>query len=138
MPLVEFNTRPTNDQLRRFASIGLSLVLLLAAAVSWRGGSSNATFACLACAILAIVLGRTRPEWFRPLYIAALALSYPVAWLLAYLLLAAVYYLLITPIGLVMRLVRRDPLARCFDLEAQSYWVARSESTDRNRYFRQY
>ena len=36
--------------------------------------------------------------------------------------LALVYYLVLTPIGLVSRLVR-DPLRRRFDARAASYWI---------------
>jgi|GEM_PF-1049585 len=138
MPLVDFTSRPSLLQLRRFASFGLPLVLAVAAAISWRRGFSTAALAFTVLAALAIFLGRTRPQWIRPLYVACSALSYPFAWLFSYLLLAAVYFLLIAPIGLVLRLARCDPLARGFDREAQSYWVARSADDNRNRYFRQY
>ncbi|MBT2383374.1 hypothetical protein [Streptomyces sp. ISL-11] len=37
-------------------------------------------------------------------------------------LLIAVYYLLVTPIGLLSRLVR-DPLTRRWDRGARSYWI---------------
>jgi len=138
MPLVEFHSRPGLTQLRRFASIGLPLALLFVGAIAWRQGSSDAAYAFATLAVLSFILGRLRPEWFRPLYVAGSALSYPVAWLIGYLLLAAVYFLLIAPIGLILRLLRRDPLARGFDREAQSYWIARSPGDDRRRYFRQY
>ena len=115
----------------------MPLMLIVAAGLAWRRGS-NMTYTFAGLAALAFILGRMRPQWFRPLYVAGLTLSYPIAWALGYLLLVAVFYLLIAPIGLILRLVRRDPLARHFDREAQSYWVARSESGDRKRYFRQY
>jgi hypothetical protein len=67
-----------------------------------------------------------------------MALAFPFGWLLAHLLLAAIYFLLITPIGLILRIVRRDPLAREFEHEAQSYWTPRPANDDRSRYFRQY
>ena len=38
-------------------------------------------------------------------------------------LLIAVYYLLVTPAGLLSRLVGRDPLARRWDRGARSYWI---------------
>ena len=42
-------------------------------------------------------------------------------------LLAIVYYLIITPIGLLARAVR-DPLARGMDPKATSYWTAPTPS----------
>lgn len=138
MPLVEFNATPSQIQLRRFASIGLPLAFGLAALLAWRREFPGVASVLACVAAVCFVLGWLRPVWFRPLYIVSMALGYPFAWLLGYLLLAGVYYLLIAPIGLILRLFRRDPLARDFDREAQSYWVARGESPDRDRYFRQY
>ncbi|MET9432227.1 MULTISPECIES: hypothetical protein [unclassified Streptomyces] len=42
-------------------------------------------------------------------------------------LLAIVYYLVITPIGLIAKAVR-DPLARSVDPKATSYWTAPTPS----------
>jgi hypothetical protein len=97
-----------------------------------------------AVGLLSLLLGTSRPAWLRPVYVAWMAAAYPIGWLLAHLLLAAIYFLLITPIGLVLRLARHDPLARRFDREAQSYWTPRAYSTrrpdrtDRERYFSQF
>ena len=38
----------------------------------------------------------------------------------------AIFYLAITPFGVVMRLVGKDPLRRGFDPEAASYWIDRT------------
>lgn len=97
-----------------------------------------------AVGLVSLLVGMSRPAWLRPVYIGWMAVAYPIGWLLAHLLLAAIYFLLITPIGLVLRLAHRDPLALRFDREAQSYWTPRAswtppaESTDRERYFRQF
>jgi carbamoyltransferase len=138
MPLVEFNARPSQPQLRRFGSAGLPLTLSIAALVVWRSGHEIVACAVIILAALMLILGYCRPHWFRPLYVASAALGYPVAWLTGLLLLASIYFLLIVPVGLILRLVCRDPLARGLNREAQSYWVARPTNVDRRRYFRQY
>ena len=66
-----------------------------------------------------------------------MAAFHPVAWTISTVLLAAVYCAILTPTGLVMRLVGRDPLHRRFDRSAASYWIARRPSADPARYFRQ-
>ncbi len=35
------------------------------------------------------------------------------------------FYLTVTPIGLLMRLMGKDPLGRRFDRSVESYWIAR-------------
>jgi len=42
---------------------------------------------------------------------------------LTYVVLTVTYYLVLTPMGLLMRLFRRDPLNLRFDPDAESYWV---------------
>ena len=53
-------------------------------------------------------------------------------------LLGAIYYLLLTPIGLLMRLFRYDPMYRRFDRTAQTYWVERDTQRPKASYFKQY
>ena len=55
------------------------------------------------------------------------------------LVLALVYYLVVTPIGLIMRLFGYDPMTRRRDCEFESFWVPRGKG-DRGpeSYFRQF
>ena len=62
----------------------------------------------------------------------------PIGWTIAHLLLGAVFYLVITPIGVVMRVAGRDPMQRGFDSRVQTYWVQRTVRADSKRYFRQF
>jgi hypothetical protein len=62
----------------------------------------------------------------------------PIGWTISHLVLGAVYYLVLTPIGLVMRLLGRDPMQRRFDRSAKSYWIERTPRTDPSRHFRQF
>ena len=49
-----------------------------------------------------------------------------------------VYYLAVTPIGLIMRLVGYDPMKRRFDSSAESYWIARKPGRGPSSYFQQF
>jgi hypothetical protein len=51
---------------------------------------------------------------------------------------AAIFFLVITPIGLMMRACGRDPMQRRFDPAARSYWKRRSPDRDMRSYFRQF
>jgi hypothetical protein len=52
--------------------------------------------------------------------------------------LSGLYYLLLTPVSLVFRLLGRDALRRQFDPQADSYWVPRETPKDKRSYFRQF
>ncbi len=143
MPLVELNRDPAPREVRQFARVWLpAICLALALWATFRLGSVPA-MVLAAAGLVSILLGMSRPAWLRPVHVAWLVAAYPIGWLLAHLLLAAIYFLLIAPIGLILRVARRDPLARTFDREAESYWTPRAyqtppESIDRERYFRQF
>jgi hypothetical protein len=82
--------------------------------------------------------GLWRPDWieiYRKGWMAAVA---PIGWLVSRVVLAIVYFLVITPIGLIRRLRGHDPLALRADPTASSYWVARQDRTDPASYFRQF
>jgi hypothetical protein len=51
---------------------------------------------------------------------------------------AVVYYMLLTPVGLLLRLCGNDPLRRRLDRQATSYWTPRSQDVPLDRYFRQF
>lgn len=138
MALIEFKRDPSPREVRQFALLWLPGICLVLA--GWAVARSHLSWAAAAAIVAAIslILAIWRPCWVRPLYVAWMGIAFPLGWLVAHLLLAGIYFLLITPIGLILRIARRDPLARQFDREAQSYWTARETTDDRDRYFRQY
>ena len=62
----------------------------------------------------------------------------PVGWAISHVLLALVYFGVITPIGLGLRLLGRDLLGRRADPNATTYWQERSPRRDPRRYMRQF
>ena len=80
---------------------------------------------------------------FRPIlrwaWIVLTYAAFPIGWVISHVILAFVYYLVLTPIGLIMRfLVRRDPMHRRYDPEAESYWLPHDRPEAMERYFRQF
>ena len=49
------------------------------------------------------------------------AAVFPIGWVMSYVLLGGVYFLVLTPIGLAMRICGRDPMQRKFDRQAKTY-----------------
>ena len=82
--------------------------------------------------------GLAFPKLIRPVYIVMMALALPLGFVISTLLLAVVYYVVMTPIGWVMRLSGYDAMHRRFDPQAATYWVERVKQTEVGRYFRQY
>lgn len=138
MAAVEINWNPSEKELRWFAG----LQVLFFCAVAWlilrQSGSTTAASLIAGAAILAGVAGIVKPATVRPYYLAWMVAVYPIGWVMSHLILAGVYYLVLTPIGLLLRLTGRDPMQRRPDSEATSYWQQRPERDNPDRYFRQY
>jgi hypothetical protein len=140
MALLEFNRNPSAREVRQFALYWLSgFCLLLAVVAVVRYGAWPAAAVLGLGAILSVVLGVLRPAWMRVVFLIWMGAAFPIGWLVSHALMAAIYFLVITPIGWLMRLLGRDPLARRVDRNASSYWTARSsQASDPSRYFRQF
>jgi hypothetical protein len=83
-------------------------------------------------------VGLAVPSFLRYVYVGMAYLAFPIGWVVSHLVLAAVYYLVLTPVGLLLRGFRYDPMNRRFDPHAESYWTPRESADDVQRHFRQF
>jgi hypothetical protein len=135
MALIELRTTPSERELRWFgwilaAAWGLAGVLCfprwpVVAYILWGVAVAN----------LAIYYGV--PAVRRPLFLAWMYVAYPLGWVLSHLVMMVVYYGCLTPIGILLRLLRYDPLQRRRPQRA-SHWHPRSAPPPPARYFRQF
>jgi hypothetical protein len=65
-------------------------------------------------------------------------LTYPLGWTFSHLLLGLIYFGVMTPIGLCLRAVGRNPLHLDIDRAASSYWIERPPPDDVEGYFRRF
>lgn len=72
------------------------------------------------------------------LYYGWMYLVYPIGWTVSHFVLLVAYYAVLTPIGILLRLMGRDPMHRGFDREADTYWVEHRPAREASRYFQQY
>lgn len=137
--MIELNLRPSNRELRWFAALWFPVFWAIVGGLVWyhshAPGVAGAMWS-LAAAVAA--MGLIRPAAVRPLYVGWLIAAYPIGWTVSNLLLLGIYGLVLTPMGLVMRLAGRDPLTRRFDRGAKTYWSPRRPTEDKERYLRQY
>jgi hypothetical protein len=139
MALIEIKRDPTPREVRQFALLALpAFCLLLAGLGLFRYASWPAALLLTGAAIASAVLGLLRPRWMRAVLIAWMWAAWPIGWVVSHLLMAIIYYLVIAPIGLIMRALGRDPLQRRLDRDAATYWTPREPEIDSDRYFRQF
>lgn len=138
MSLIPIQRHPEPRQLRVFALLWLLLLAAAGVETLRRGGAWS-----LAVALWAVALAVPLAAWLYPpaarwVYVGLSYATWPIGWLLSQLLLASVYYLLLTPLGWALRLAGRDPLERRFEPGRESYWQPRAAVRERERYFRQF
>ena len=129
---------PSTRVLRQFAV--LVLVVFGGLAV-WYGAVRDQVGLATAFAIAAVVigpLGLIAPQAIRPVFVAWMVVAFPVGWTVSRVLLAAVFYGLFTPLGVVFRLIGRDRLQRAPRPDRATYWTSKAQPTEMRDYFRQF
>ncbi len=107
--------------------MGIPLALLAGVGV-WRGHTILP--AVLGGAAVALgVLALLAPRLLGPVHKLWMKIADALAWFNTRVLLGVVYYLVMTPTGVVMRLVGRDPMDRQLR-DRPSYWVERKPQPD--------
>jgi hypothetical protein len=129
---------PSRKVLRQFAGIWLVLVLGIAAQNHFL---KSRPMTALVCALVALVVGLPgliHPPLVRWVYSGSMLLAFPIGWCVSNLILAVLYFGVITPIGLLRRWLGHDELGLRPAPDSQSYWAPKPNPRDVSSYFRQY
>ena len=139
MGVIEIRRDPSRRELTQFGFVWLGVFVLFAvvAWLKWRSPTVSGVLA--AAAVLVPVIGWLAPAFMRLVFLGLSYAAFPIGWVVSHVILALVYYVVLTPIGLTMRLLGRDPMIRGFDRDAPSYWIQRPRAAAKPaRYFRQF
>ncbi|MFQ5428880.1 MAG: hypothetical protein ACE5E1_01110 [Phycisphaerae bacterium] len=147
MSLLQVDLNPPPRTLRQFGLIGLAGFgalavlarfqwLLFAALPDSAVGSTVYALAGLAmfCGLFAMLA----PTWLRPLFVVMTLITLPIGWVVSYLVMFVIFYVVLTPVGLVFKLIGRDAMNRQFDRSSATYWIKRTPPASAGRYFRQF
>jgi len=138
MSLVVVNKNPSPRELKWFGVIVVAFGGLVSGMLYLKFRWPVASWIPVGGAIAVAAVYYAVPAARRPIYLAWMYAFLPVGMVMSFLLLAAIYFLVFTPIGLVMRLVGRDRVPRQFDRQATTYWVKRPPARPPESYFRQF
>jgi predicted acyltransferase len=129
--------KPDKKELRKFA-ITISVALgVFGGLVLWRKGQAGLIL--LAIGVVIFLAGLVWPKSLALLHKAWMALALALGFIMSHIILALVYYVVLTPIGFIMKIVRRDPLELSFDRNAESYWIKRQTGlNDKTSYEKMY
>jgi hypothetical protein len=139
MSLMQIEWHPGCRQLRVFGVSGLLASVVAGVVLHWVWGAALGwSLAILAAGAGLFLCSLISLRVTRVLYLGLTIPMLPLGYLVSFLLLAGFYFLVLTPIALVFRLIGRDPLRRRFEAAAESYWVPHRPSEETERYLHQF
>lgn len=119
--------------LRKFGLMVGGVFAVIGAFLLWRDISWAIVLVYIGAPL--ILLGAALPNILRPVYIAWMSLAVVLGAIVTRILLTLFFFLVITPVGLVFKLIGRDALTRKLDRSATTYWIDKEYPiTDRSRY----
>ena len=118
--------------LRSFGLVVGGIFVAIVAFSLWRRGFDVATWHRVLGGLggALVVLGAVAPRVLLPAYRLWMGLAVVLGFIMTRVILTAMYYLVFTPIALVLRLTGRDPMQRRLDSAAPSYWVEKVYTDD--------
>lgn len=127
---------PTARVLRQFAGLWLACLLGLTAWRLWHSQTGLRTDILAAAGLVIGGLGLCYPRAVRWVYTACMVVTFPIGVVVSQLVLAAIFYIVFTPVALLFRLAGRDVL-QVRRRATPSYWTARPTAQKNEDYLRQ-
>lgn len=134
--MIQVGWNPTTRALRQFAvtcPIGFGLIGWMA---SRFGAAAWWPWVGIGAGLVLMLAGLMRPLGLRPLYVAIMILTAPIGWIVSNVFAAVFFFLILTPLGLFFRVIRRDPLS-LRERGLSTYWREHRQIGDPGGYFRQ-
>ena len=135
--MISIQWNPETKQLRQFAGIWFPAFCAL---VGWSiarktGHWQEVEVGWIVAGVISIV-GLVFPPIIRPVFVGLILLTYPIGWVVSHVLLGLIFYGIVMPIGIILRLTGHDPLQINAPL-GNSLWKSPTGKTDPARYLRQ-
>ncbi len=138
--LQEVRDLPTGPRdLRKFSlTVGAAFVVLWAVfayAVPYLFGKGKDLPILWQIGVALAVVGTLLPAVVKPIYYAWMTMALALGFVMTRVLLTIFFFLVMTPVALVFKLIGKDPLHRKLDREAESYWIEKQYLIeDRSRF----
>jgi hypothetical protein len=128
---------PDRKQLRQFAGIWFpAFCALVGWSIARKTGHWHEVEVGWAIAGVISIAGLVFPPLIRPIFVGLILLTYPIGWVVSHVLLGLIFYGIVTPIGIILRLTGHDPLQINAPL-GNSLWKSPTGKTDPASYLRQ-
>ena len=111
-------------------------IALISSVLRWRRVVAPPVWlAVLAVAASFVICAWLRPRWFRGYYRFSMRLGFASSRILGFVALVVFFVLIVTPLGLVLRLAGKDPLQLKRPLKAGTFWQPARDPNPLDRLF---
>ncbi len=126
-------------QIKEF-SLGLAVILcVIGILVPFIKKQQHIHFWALYAAVFVLVIRCFKPMWLAPVYKIFLKITHFIGKINTAILLGIIFYLIITPIGFIIKLTKSKNFAKGFNKSVDTYWVRRDvELADPKRMEKQF
>jgi hypothetical protein len=138
MAMIKINDNPSRRELRQFAGIWFPIFWLIVGGFFFLGDATRLAIAAGSFGLVVGAIGVAQPRFIHPIYLIWIYAAYPIGFVVSHVLLGVIFYVVMTPVGLLMKLVGYDPLQRQLRPSATTYWVRYEQVTNKKQYFRQF
>lgn len=129
--------KSTKKELRQFGYIMAAAGAIIGGILLWKGRPAYPWF--LGAGGFFLLAGLAVPAVLLPLQKVWMAFAVIMGWIMTRVILTILYYLIVTPIGLLARIVGKDFLERKIRKDQASYWVpVEQKPFDPKRYENQF
>ena len=119
------NIKEDKSTLRKFGLTVGTVILLVGIVLYLAGKSSSVVFGGVG--VLLILFGLILPNILKPLNKIWMTLAVILGWIMSRLILFILFYIVITPTGLFLRIAGKDFLNLRTDKNSDSYWEKREK-----------
>jgi len=125
----EIKTLDTSSkEIRKFALVIAIALGVIGSFIYVKSGNFDVVGWLWGIGLLFLILGFIFPSVLRPIYMIWMLLAYFIGGVISRIILTVLFYVVLTPIGLVLRLFGKDFLDQKFEKNRKSYWVKKELS----------
>jgi hypothetical protein len=118
---------------------GLAVILLIIGTLQLFFGTSDLYWYLYASAAVAAFASLLLPLLLKPLFILFSYFGFVMNWVVTHIILTFVFFIVITPVGWLLRLLGKKLIDDSFPDRVESYWINRDQNkTDKESYTRQF
>lgn len=115
--------------LRQFGT-ALAIILFIFGTVNFFKGRIYWYPWFFASGVIIVILVLAAPKSIKPIFKVFTKGGHAIGWVNTRIILALIYFLIITPIAIVMKIFGKDPLDRKIDKGKASYWIKCAHTKD--------